>query len=239
MSNIYLIRHGQAGTRDHYDSLSDLGLKQSRLLGEYFAAQGINFSAAYSGELARQRQTAEGACAGYGAGFPKITADRGWNEFDLERIYREIVPQLSATNPGFRREWEAMLQQVETSRGAHGATIHRRWLPCDTAVVEAWISGQHEYAGESWEEFLRRVMNCEISHDRRHSGDNIAVFTSAVPVAIWTGLALDIRDQRIMQLAAPLQNASVTVLQSRDGNLRLFSFNTTPHLRLPDLRTFR
>lgn len=55
MSKIYLIRHGQAGTRDHYDLLSNLGRRQSRLLGEYFAAQGVKFAAAYSGELSRQR----------------------------------------------------------------------------------------------------------------------------------------------------------------------------------------
>ena len=32
MSRIYLVRHGQAGTRADYDTLSDVGLEQSRLL---------------------------------------------------------------------------------------------------------------------------------------------------------------------------------------------------------------
>ena len=54
-----MVRHGQAGTREHYDSLSELGRTQARLLGEHFRAQGIHFSAAYSGALARQRATAE------------------------------------------------------------------------------------------------------------------------------------------------------------------------------------
>ena len=58
MSVLYLIRHGQAGTRDDYDSLSEMGRVQARLLGEHFRAQGIQFAAAYSGSLARQKATA-------------------------------------------------------------------------------------------------------------------------------------------------------------------------------------
>jgi broad specificity phosphatase PhoE len=239
VSNIYLIRHGQAGTRDQYDALSDLGRKQSRLLGEYFALQGVKFVAAYAGELVRQRQTAEAASAAYGREFPDIAEDPGWNEFDLERMYREIAPQLCATNADFRREYETMRQQVHASGGAQEARVHRRWLPCDNALVNAWIAGQHDYAGETWEQFLQRVVNCRIALDHVRRNDNIAVFTSALPVAIWTGLALDIRDRRVMKLAGALQNASFTVLHLRDDNLRLFSFNNTSHLASGDVRSFR
>lgn len=239
MSNIFLIRHGQAGTRDHYDSLSTLGQRQSRLLGEYFASQGVKFAAAYCGEMSRQRQTAEAVNAGYGREFPEIATDPGWNEFDLDRMYQEIAPLLSAANPDFRREYEAMRQQVHASAGAQEAHVHRRWLPCDTAVVNAWIGGQHEYAGETWQQFLQRVANCRLALNHAQRNDNIAVFTSGVPIAIWTGLALDVRDQRVMKLAGALQNTSFTVLQLRSGNLRLFTFNSTPHLASPDLRTFR
>ncbi len=58
MSNAYLVRHGQAGTRDEYDSLSGLGRRQARLLGEYLAGQGVVFAAAYAGGPVRQQQTA-------------------------------------------------------------------------------------------------------------------------------------------------------------------------------------
>ena len=72
MSNIYLVRHGQAGTRDAYDSLSELGHRQCQLLGEWFASQGIKFTAAYSGEMSRQQQTAQAVKAGYGDRFTEI-----------------------------------------------------------------------------------------------------------------------------------------------------------------------
>jgi broad specificity phosphatase PhoE len=45
LSAVYLIRHGQAGLRHNYDTLSDLGHTQARLLGEYLAAQKITFTA--------------------------------------------------------------------------------------------------------------------------------------------------------------------------------------------------
>ena len=56
---LYLVRHGQAGTRENYDSLSPLGRQQARLLGEHLRSQGITFEAIYSGALKRQRATAE------------------------------------------------------------------------------------------------------------------------------------------------------------------------------------
>ncbi len=43
MSRIYLVRHGQAGTRKAYDAFSDLGRRQARLLGEYFVSEKIHF----------------------------------------------------------------------------------------------------------------------------------------------------------------------------------------------------
>jgi broad specificity phosphatase PhoE len=65
VSRLYLIRHGQAGTRDNYDALSDLGRQQSRLLGEYFVNQGLSFTSAITGPNARQQQTAEEVRAAY------------------------------------------------------------------------------------------------------------------------------------------------------------------------------
>jgi broad specificity phosphatase PhoE len=86
VSRVYLVRHGQAGTRKAYDSLSELGRRQARLLGEYFVREGIRFSAAYSGALVRQQETAAEVKAVYreaDACFPEIVREPGWNEFDL------------------------------------------------------------------------------------------------------------------------------------------------------------
>jgi len=266
--SIYFVRHGQAGTRDSYDSLSDLGRRQARLLGQYFAAQSIRFATAYSGTQMRQQQTAAEIAAAYSeAGlrvpFPAITANEGWNEFDLDLIYREMAPKLCAEDPDFRRAYEKMREQVRASRGAHDAEIHRRWTPCDVLMVAAWIQGRYAYSGESWDAFRARIAACDPAASLSSNGcalhlpataaqadspaevnpadrANVVVFTSATPTAVWVGRALDIHDGRVMQLAGALHNASYSIVRRRsNAQLQVYMFNAVPHLGAPELRTRR
>lgn len=242
MSDIYFVRHGQAGTRDAYDTLSKLGRSQSRLLGEYFAAQGIHFSRAYSGAMLRQRETAEEVRAGYANSqhaFPDIEIEERWNEFNLDHIYRELAPALCAQNAEFRAQYESMRDDVRASHGEDSAAVHRRWLPCDTTLVNAWISGQHPFSGESWNSFCARVGSCREQMNDGQPDGNVIVFTSGAPIGIWAGMALDIADARVLRLASVLHNASYTILRLRGPELRLFSFNAVPHLNAPELRTHR
>jgi broad specificity phosphatase PhoE len=240
LSTLYLVRHGQAGTRDAYDSLSELGKRQARLLGEHFVSQGIQFASASVGALSRQQQTAAEVGAAYadaGVFFPAVSVDPAWDEFDLSRVCREIAPRLSAEDSEFRREYEEMREQVRISEGAHAARIHRKWLPCDTKLVAAWIGGRYLYSGETWNQFRERVAACrsKISDAR----ENIVIVTSATPVAICTGLSLEIYDARVMRLAGAVYNASYTILRLRKEQLRLFTFNAVPHLSADGLRTHR
>ena len=238
---MYLVRHGQAGTRDAYDCLSELGKNQARLLGEHFVSQGIEFASACVGRLLRQQQTAEQVGTAYahaGVRFPIVDVDPAWDEFDLGQVYREIAPLLAADDPEFRREYEEMREQIRITAGAHGASIHRKWLPCDTKVVEAWAAGRYRYGGETWEQFRERVAAGALKvNDARR--ENILVVTSATPIAICTGLSLEITDGRVMRLAGAVYNASYTVLRLRTTELRLFTFNAVPHLAASGLRTHR
>ena len=171
MSRIYLVRHGQAGTRKAYDSLSELGKRQSRLLGEYFH--------------------------------------------------------------------EAMRLDARAAVNEHNAPVNRRWLPCDVKVVETWVAGRLPYDGESWPAFLERVSGCRSRLEQAAREGDVAVFTSATPIGVWTAMAMDIFDERAMRLAGALRNASCTVMRLRGGQLRLDAFNTIPHLSAPELRTYR
>ncbi len=238
---MYLVRHGQAGTRDSYDSLSELGRRQSRLLGEYFLSQGIEFTAAYSGTMLRQQQTAAEVSTAYTKAaipFPEIIIDHQWNEFDLARVYREIGPLLCEEDSEFRSEYEDMRQQVRQNIGVPDAEVHRRWRPCDTKIVEAWIAGRFPYGGETWNQFCERVTACRLKLIAAPRQANILAFTSATPTGILTGLALDLTDARVRQLAGVLHNASYTVLRQSGEHLQLFQFNAVPHLK-PELRTHR
>lgn len=238
MSVIYFFRHGQAGTRDNYDSLSDLGRLQAERLGEYLVSQRIQFESAYAGAMARQQQTATHVAACYkqaGLGFPEVQTLPAWNEFDLDHVYQELAPWLAASDANFRTEYERLLEQVRASRGRAEAKVHRRWSPCDLQVVDAWIRSLYPYSGESWAAFRERVAGLRPSLNGTEG--NIAVFTSATPTAVWAGLALDIHDARIMGLAGVLHNSSITVFRLRGQQLLLFSFNGVPHLIDAAMRT--
>jgi len=96
MPIVTLIRHGQAGMRDNYDVLSETGVRQARLLGDWLKARSAGFDAVISGGLARQRQTAALAFDGAVA---DIQVNPGWNEFDLDAVFEAYVPRLAGADP--------------------------------------------------------------------------------------------------------------------------------------------
>ena len=242
MSNIYLVRHGQAGTREAYDSLSSPGQQQAQLLGEYFLAQRLEFTVVYSGSMQRQLQTASAVKSVYdraGVSFPVVTVDDQWNEFDLTDIYRELGPKLCEIDEEFRVDYEEMRLEVKRNIGITEAKVHRQWRPCDTKMVDAWISGTLVYSGETWKQFQERIGACLQKLERLPPRANVLVSTSATPTGVLTGLALGVDDKRVRQLAGVLYNSSYTTLRLRDGRLQMFQFNACPHLATPELRTFR
>jgi len=242
LSSVYLVRHGQAGTRDAYDSLSELGRRQARRLGKYFMADGVHFTTAQTGEMLRQQETAAEVKAAYQeaeVAFPEVKVEPGWSEFDLNQVYSGLAPQLCAEDPDFQREYEAMREETQRNRGIHEAGVHRRWLSCDTKVVAAWVSGRYEYGGESWRAFHQRVENSLASMNGGQKDANVVVFTSAMPIAICLGLVLGTDADRVLQLAGALQNASYTMLRGRNEHFRLYRFNTVPYLTTQELRTHR
>lgn len=233
-----MIRHGQAGLRHDYDTLSDLGRRQARLLGEYLAAQQVRFTAVYSGALKRQSETAREvlrAMAAAGAAVPEVQIDDHWNEFDLDAVYHAIAPRLAADDPEFQVEHEKLRHMLEEQN----SPAHRNWTRCDTLVVRAWVEGRYEVPGESWEAFRKRVSTPLRVLSRIPPAETAVVFSSATPIAVWIGMALGLNGRHVMRLAGVTYNAALTTMRTREEDLALFSFNGTPHLTEPHLRTFR
>jgi broad specificity phosphatase PhoE len=237
LSSLYLVRHGQAGLRHNYDTLSDLGRRQAGLLGEYLVAQGVRFTAIYAGALVRQQQTAEQVRQAYlraGLDAPEIRTEPLWNEFDLDQVYRDLAPIMSDADPQFRADYEEMRRQARDV----ASPIHRTWSPCDTAIVRAWTEGRHPCSGESWAEFQARVGRAMDAMAGYASGESVAVFTSATPIAISIGTAVGAANGRVMRLAGVMYNSAVSTVRLKDRDLTLYTFNQTAHLP-PELRTFR
>ncbi|HLY19492.1 MAG TPA: histidine phosphatase family protein [Bryobacteraceae bacterium] len=238
MSSLYLIRHGQAGTRGHYDALSDLGRRQAYLLGQHLAGQNVQFKALVAGCLNRQQQTAlefRRAYCDAGAAVPEIVPDPQWNEFDMSAVFAEFAPRLCETDPRFAQDYRELLHKLED---AH-SPVHHAWTDCDTQAMRAWIEGGFPCRTESWVAFRQRVLGGRTALDAYQPGDAVAIFTSATPVSIWVSAALGLSDGHVMRLAGVILNSAVTTLRLRDGETMLFSFNGVPHLNDPRLRTFR
>ena len=238
MSHIYLIRHAQAGSRDNYDVLSELGREQARLLGEHLSRQDIEFEAVYAGGMQRQRLTAEIACeviASRGVAVPEITIDERWNEFSLISVYRAIAQRMMEDSPEFSRDYREMQDAIRRDPHTTGGATGR----CDAAVIRAWMSARYDdYKGEAWSAFRDRIESCGSRLSNGDSGKAIAVFTSATPVAILAAAALELNDEKFLSILGVVYNSGITILRSRESDLRLFTFNSTPHLD-PSGRTLR
>ncbi|NWF85656.1 MAG: histidine phosphatase family protein [Bryobacteraceae bacterium] len=236
MNLVTLIRHGQAGSRDDYDRLSETGRRQAVKLGAWLAREGTRFDAAVTGGLRRQRETAEivlAELARAGLAPPQVLEDPRWNEFDIDAVFNALAPLLAAKDEAFRAGLETILAGM--GDGANG--IHRRWTPVDTQVVEAWIRGEQETGVESWSEFTGRVAEAMDALPRL---PNVAVFTSATPAAISIARCFGCKEpRRIMHLAGSALNTNLTMLARRDDGLDLLSFNQVEHLDEKSLRTYR
>jgi len=238
LSSLYLIRHGQAGTRAHYDALSDLGHQQAYRLGQHLAAQKIEFQAFIAGALHRQQQTAAAVRKAYGeagVAVPEIVTDSGWNEFDMTSVFSEFAPQLCAADPKFKQDYQDLMRTLEDAN----SPVHHAWTDCDTQAMRAWMESRFPCRTETWTAFCKRVLGRRAALAGYPAGDAVAVFTSASPIAIWVAASLGIADGHIMRLAGVMYNSAVTTMRLREDGPMLFTFNGVPHLNEARLRTFR
>lgn len=238
MSQVYLIRHGQAGPRNRYDTLSKLGRLQAERLGDHLATSGLLFDRVVVGRLERQRLTAYATRDAYrkaGLPFPEIEETPEWDEFDLGHVYQRLARKIAGENPTFAAEYESMVAQMDDPE----ADVHRAHNGCDAEVVRAWVEQRYEYDGESWADFRGRVLQGLARLESSGSGKRTAVFTSATPVGISVGDALGLDDPGLWRLAAVAYNSGVSTLRLADAERRLFSFNSVAHLSDPGSWTFR
>jgi broad specificity phosphatase PhoE len=235
MSSLYFIRHGQASFgAGNYDRLSDLGISQSRILGEYLASLGVVFDEAYTGEMARQGDTARmvlGARPGQGSAFP-VEVRPEFNEYSSDEVFRLQLPAVLEAEPHLR----PLSERIFTDRKAFQLIFEKTMM--------RWISGRHDLPGcETWVEFSRRVRRgVERIMEESGRGRTVALFSSGGPLCILMQKALDLTDESALRVNWTVKNASVTVFLFNGNRLTLSSFNSTAHLEQqkdPKLLTYR
>lgn len=217
MSEIYLIRHGQASFgAQNYDKLSPLGLQQAKWLGEYLCQRDIHFDAVICGDMVRHRETAEGICIGLAQPQPLII-DQGLNEFDFTNIaqaYLRINPEQQLANGAKREDFYRLLKKA----------------------MLAWSEGQlaEQDLYESWSDFGARVKAALEQICSCHYGKRVLVVSSGGAIAMLLSLVLDLDAKRLINLNMQVKNASFSHFYFNQHTVRLSSFNNVPHLDQPE-----
>jgi broad specificity phosphatase PhoE len=240
MSVLFMVRHGQASFgAANYDQLSELGFKQSALLGEYWARRGLKFDAVFSGAQERQKQTLDEVKEAYikaGLEFPQSTIMAGLNEYDAKGIITKYFPALLQN--------DKRLQEIvgrSKNIGQNTKEGRRSFQEIFEIVVNTWIEGAIEVDGvESWSSFRNRV-NADVSKivAEYSDGKNVAVFTSGGPISALMETTLATTPKTAIELSWVIKNASISEFKFKKDKISLVGFNMTPHLYEDTLVTYR
>jgi broad specificity phosphatase PhoE len=239
MGRLFLVRHAQASfLSQNYDKLSDLGERQSRLLGEYWVRHRVMFDRVCTGPAIRHRQTARIAGEAYrrvGLEFPEPVILKEFDEFQGEAVLARSLPQLLAHNRKINELHDAMQNS--------GDEIEKRanFQRLFEAVISMWVHGEiAPESVESWQEFCARV-NRGLTTFLANSwkGEMAVIFTSSGPLSAAVERALHLSAQDTLQIAWMSRNCSFSEFLFSSDRFTLSTFNSFPHLDDDLLLTYR
>lgn len=226
MSTLFMIRHGQASFgQANYDQLSELGIAQAKLLGEYFRNLGIGFDECYSGTMQRHLDTAVQFFQGFsGQKSPcrALNSSEAFNEYDPEAVLRTAIPMLIEENPDFSRDVDSMF----TSRRSFQIVFER--------AILKWVSGAVQAPGLiSWDDYAGRVRDGIQEIMKAHGkGKTVAVFSSGGPISATIQKALYLTNEVSIQIGWQIINSSVTRFKFTPDRIMMMSFNEHAHLEI-------
>ncbi len=233
MSLIYIVRHGQASfAGPHYDNLSPLGLRQVRELGEDWLRRGLRWDLAVIGPKKRHRQTAEGVIGAYtsaGVPFPEPLVLPEFDEHQGASLVKKILSN------DLEREHDHALMPSFIQTESRIQAYFRRFQE----LTRRWARRELEDEDfECWQSFIARVRS-GLQQTLAQAGPDarIAVFTSGGPVAVCTGLALDLSDERILELSWRIRNCACLEARRNGEALDCVSVNLLPHFSTPEMVT--
>ena len=242
MSKLLYIRHGQASfMAKNYDQLSDLGYRQSKVLGEHLVEKGVRFDKIYVGPLKRHQQTFEMVQEAYsenGMALPEPILMPELIEHRGPAVYRHMLPTLLETDEKLQM-WDAEVK-------ANPKMLKRNHLRMFHHTLEMWargdFNGNHPEHLQNWTDFramVTRGLKQILKENTDTSGLTIAAFTSGGTVSAAMGEVLQMeKEEKIMELNGTVYNTAVTEFLFSKGKIGLKSFNTIPHLIEKELITY-
>ena len=222
MATIYLFRHGQASFgADDYDKLSPLGERQAAVLGEYLRDSGIVLDAAFSGDLLRQRETAQLALASQ----PVVVdhhIDPRFNEIDNDEQVKYLLPEVVKINPRLRELVDGGLSSSKDYQKVIDAVFNYWVSPqCDESRIRSWA----DYSG-AVQSALQELIA------QQGSGKTLGVFSSGGTIATIVAQVLGLSGQQTYQFYEPIFNCSVTQIFYSGERTSLSYFNDRSYLQV-------
>lgn len=217
MAVIRLIRHGQASFGlKNYDQLSDLGHRQSRLLGESLKQRVGEVDLVVCGAMERHRETAEGVLEAMGVD-PAIRVDGRWNEFDHEEVIVRHKPIYKS-------------KTVMAADLARRGDPRRQFQLLFDDALERWTAGEYdEQYAEPWIEFVDRARaGLDALADESAGAKNVLVFTSGGPVSAVAAALLGLGADGWMRLNRTCANCSETKIVAGRSGTSLVTWNAHP-----------
>lgn len=222
MSELYLVRHGQASFgSDNYDQLSELGFQQSRLLGQYFGKRKLCFDHLLAGDLQRHQQTLDGICEGMEYETPvPYQIHPGLNEYRFESLVRAYMAQFPD---------DALVQNLAvqpTNKKAYYRLLRR--------VLTAWSEDRLVDIPETWLDFEQRILDARrMLHNLAESGNRLLVVSSGGAISLFVGTVLALSPTKVFELNLQMRNTGMSHFYFNRDMMNLSSFNAVPHLDHP------
>jgi broad specificity phosphatase PhoE len=222
MSRMLVVRHGQAsfGTRN-YDTLSQLGIRQSQRLGAWLAQRSVQLDAIWCGPMRRQIDTATAmvaAAAEAGRTLPAPVVIDEFREVSLSMLAKRVLPQL----------------QLQTRVADEGMPAAAHWqVEAVEAALQAWALRRVTVTDfESFDDFEARIRRALATVTKQaRTGHQVAVVTSAGPLAMLVREALGLDGGVAMKLGSAAVNTGLSCFGiDAQRRLSLESFNTSDHL---------
>ena len=212
MAELVLVRHGQASFgADDYDKLSELGWRQSRWLGEYFAERGATFDRVVRGSLRRHAETLTAIAEGLGRGLDG-GEDPRLNEYDSHALLQAHLKGRPMPRGSDRREHFRILREA----------------------MYAWTDGTLEgHPHEPFAGFRGRVL-AALAEVRSGAAKRVLVVSSGGPISTILAEVLGMPPRGVVELNLQTRNTGITELQAGASRIHCVSFNNVPHLDRPD-----
>jgi broad specificity phosphatase PhoE len=215
MPYLYLVRHAQPDFTGNYDSVTELGLRQSEWLGEHLAACRLQFARVLSGSLQRQRHTLA-AMLRCLPDAPAAITDVRFNEYDAASVLGAL--------------------EFGDERAMRSTGDRPRYFTAVRDALQAWSRREDAIpGGESWAQFGARIeAGVADACDGLDRDAKVLVVTSGGVIGRVIAGILGAGPDAAIQLNLQTRNTGVSEIARGRTAARLVGFNAVPHLERAD-----